>query len=115
MTRVPHDWYCDWDLVTNEMAWSDALYEMVGLSRRELKPTYPHFLSIFHRDDCMQAHDLVFLAHDLGRMKVRSVRVVHNTGAVRTILLTAEPQLDSAGTPIRLCMTLTVPRPTGAT
>lgn len=98
--------YYDWNLDTNAMCWSAEFYEILGLTGQNIVPNYQRFIARFHPEDRIHAHDLIFLAHDLGHVKARPCRVVDDTGAVRTVHLSAERELDAAGHVIRLRMTL---------
>jgi PAS domain S-box-containing protein len=41
----------DWDLVTNEMWWSDEIFELLGGVKSELEVSYESFLTQVHPDD----------------------------------------------------------------
>ncbi len=40
-----------WDLCTNNVCWSDALYSIYGLTRAHYKPTFESYLDMLHAED----------------------------------------------------------------
>ncbi|MHA2380854.1 MAG: GAF domain-containing protein, partial [Candidatus Thorarchaeota archaeon] len=56
----------DWDIITNELKWSDEIYRIFGLAPQEFGTTYEAFLNCVHPDDrqiVMKAVDEA-LSHD---------------------------------------------------
>jgi PAS domain S-box-containing protein len=49
--KIAHIGGWDWDLVTDEMYWSDEIYRIFGLNPQEFNATYDAFLSYVHPDD----------------------------------------------------------------
>ncbi len=49
--KMAHIGSWKWDLVTNEVYWSDEMYRIYGLTPQESVPTYNAFLSFLHPED----------------------------------------------------------------
>ena len=49
--RIAHLGNWDWDIVKNELWWSDEIYRIFGTNPREFQATYEAFLSYVHPDD----------------------------------------------------------------
>ncbi len=49
--RIAHLGHWDWDIVENNLAWSDEIYRIFGLAPQEFEATYEAFLSSVHEDD----------------------------------------------------------------
>jgi PAS domain S-box-containing protein len=49
--RIAHIGNWDWDIVTNELWWSDEIYRIFGVAPREFGATYDAFNSYVHPDD----------------------------------------------------------------
>lgn len=49
--RIAHLGNWDWNIVTNELRWSDEIYRIFGLKPQEFGATYDAFLSSVHPDD----------------------------------------------------------------
>ncbi|GEM_PF-1006553 len=41
----------DWNIVTNDLSWSDEIYQIFGIGKEDFNPTYPNFLSCIHPED----------------------------------------------------------------
>lgn len=102
--RIGH---CDWDLVTNAMVWSPGLYSLLQLDPYGAEPTCLFtFMKCFHPDDRRTAQDLIWSALDSRQLEDGQYRLVYATGTIRNVCLLAEPALNEAAQPVRMCMTL---------
>jgi PAS domain S-box-containing protein len=104
--RIAHLGNWDWNILTNELQWSDEIYRIFGLTPKEFGATYEAFLNSVHPDD----REFVKKAVDeaLYRRKPYSIdhrivlpdrteRIVHEQGGVT---------FDGAGRPIRMIGTV---------
>lgn len=49
--EIAHFGSWQWDVKTNNLQWSDTLYEIAGLTKREFNPTLEGFLEVLHPED----------------------------------------------------------------
>ena len=45
--RIAHLGNWEWDIVRNELTWSDEVYRIFGLAPQEFRPTYEDFLKFY--------------------------------------------------------------------
>lgn len=95
----------DWDIVTNELHWSDEIYRIFGVAPREFGATYDAFLGYVHPED----RDKVITAVDgaLYDKKYYSIdhRVVLRDGTEKIVHEEAEVVYDD-GRPLRMSGTV---------
>ncbi len=96
----------DWDIMKNELRWSDEIYRIFGLKPREFGATYEAFLNSVHPDDREFVRKSVDEA--LYQKKHYSIdhRIVLPNGSERIVQERAEVFLDEAGRPIRMVGTV---------
>ncbi|MEK7313384.1 MAG: PAS domain-containing protein, partial [Deltaproteobacteria bacterium] len=96
----------DWDIVKNELSWSDEIYRIFGLTPREFGATYEAFLSAVHLDDREFVVNSVNAA--VYKKKPYSIdhRVVRPDGSVRIVHEQAEVVFEASGKAIRMIGTL---------
>ncbi len=100
--RVAHVGNWDWNIVTNDLAWSDEIYRIFGLKPREFGATYEAFLSTVHPDDREYVQKSVDQAVHEGKPYSIDHRIVLPEGEVRTVHEQGEVTFDKIGTPIRM-------------
>jgi len=100
--RVAHLGSWEWDVVTDQLSWSDELYRIFGLEPGELVPTYAGYLAQLHPDDVDTVNAFVGTAmHGGGRYEFEH-RIVRKNGEIGWIRSRGEVVFDEAGTPLRL-------------
>lgn len=96
----------DWDIVKNELYWSDEIYRILGVAPQEFGATYETFLSYVHPDD----RDLVkkSVEEALNERKPYSIdhRIVLGDGSERIVHERADVVFDEAGRSIRMVGTV---------
>ncbi len=104
--RIAHMGNWDWDIVKNELRWSDEIYRIFGLKPREFGATYEAFLNSVHPDDREFVKKSVDEA--LYQRKQYSIdhRIVFPDGSERIVHEQAEVFLDKTGRPIRMVGTV---------
>ncbi len=103
--RIAHVGNWDWDIVSNELYWSDEIYRIFGLKPQEFGATYEAFLNSVHPDDRDFVTELVNKALE-GEAYSIDHRVVLPTGEVRTVHEQGEVTFEEEGKPIRLVGTV---------
>ncbi len=96
----------DWNIITNELLWSDEIYRIFGLKPQEFGATYDAFLESVHPDDREFVKSSVNEA--LYENKPYSIdhRIVLPDGIERVVHEKAEVTFDKAGKPIRMIGTV---------
>lgn len=96
----------DWDIVGNELHWSDEIYRIFGVAPREFGATYEAFLGYVHPDDREKVINAVDEA--LYRKRPYSIdhRVVLRDGTEKTVHEEGEVVHDPSGKPLRMTGTV---------
>lgn len=96
----------DWDIVKNELYWSDEIYRIFGLNVHEFGATYEAFLNSVHPDDREFVKKSVDEA--LSGKKTYSIdhRIVLPNGAVRIVHEHAEVTFNETGEAVRMAGTV---------
>jgi PAS domain S-box-containing protein len=105
--RIAHLGNWDWNIVTNELSWSDEVYRIFGLKPREFGATYEAFLASVHLDD----RDAVKKAVDESLADPQTPysiehRVVRSDGSERIVHERGEVTFDETGKPVRMIGTV---------
>lgn len=83
--RIAHLGYWDWDIVSNELYWSDEVYRIFSLSPAEFGVTYEAFISTIHPDDVDQVQEALRRALEEGAPYRIDHRIVLTDGSVRFV------------------------------
>jgi len=105
--RIAHLGNWDWNIVTNELLWSDEVYRIFGLTPQEFGASYEAFLESVHPDDRELVKEAVNRA--LRDPNVRysiEHRVVRPDGLRRVVHERGEVTFDNSGKPIRMLGTV---------
>jgi PAS domain S-box-containing protein len=96
----------DWDIVRNELRWSDEIYRIFGLSLQEFGANYEAFLNSVHPDDREFVRESVNQA--LYEKKPYSIdhRIVLPDGSERIVHEQAEVVFDESGKPVLMSGTV---------
>jgi len=95
----------DWDIVTNELLWSDEIFRIFGWEPQAFGATYETFIGFVHPDD----KGLVTTAVDealVNNSYSIDHRIVLPSGEVRYVHEQAEVTYDDSGTPVRMIGTV---------
>ncbi|GAA2251407.1 PAS domain-containing protein [Streptomyces amakusaensis] len=87
----------EWNLLTDEVSWSDELYRILGRSRRSGPMTLDELPSVVFAEDQALLTSLVTGCLVDGRPIDGEFRMVRSDGRVRTVHMTGEPVLDADG------------------
>jgi PAS domain S-box-containing protein len=89
----------EWDLATDELAWSDELYRMFGVSRDEVPATFDALIGWVHPDDHAALRSYLMHARRDGAEHTVEYRIVRPGGEIRVLQGRARATLDGAGAP----------------
>lgn len=100
--RIAHLGNWDWDIVTNELVWSDEIYDIFGLTPPEFGATYEAFLNSVHPDDREFVQKSTDEALYEGRPYSIEHRIVRPGDSERIVHQQGEVIFDEGGKPIRM-------------
>ncbi len=94
--------YWDWNIVENDLYWSDDVYRIFGLPHTAFGADYEAFLSCVHPEDLTHVQDSVDAALRGEREYSIDHRIILPSGEVRYVHEQAEVIFDDARRPLRM-------------
>jgi PAS domain S-box-containing protein len=91
-----------WDITSNRVTWSDELYRIHGIGRREFGATYEGYLARVHPEDRERVERTIAAALRERHGFRFDERIVRPDGSVRTLHSVGEVTLDAEDRPIRM-------------
>ncbi|XVO89527.1 diguanylate cyclase domain-containing protein [Pseudomonas palleroniana] len=91
-----------WDIDTNRLYWSDAIFGMFGYSVDEVTPSYELFCNAVHPDDRAGVRAGELRCIETGENHDEEYRVVWPDGTLRWLRETGNVIKDALGTPIKM-------------
>ncbi|KJR43290.1 PAS/PAC sensor signal transduction histidine kinase [Candidatus Magnetoovum chiemensis] len=104
--RIAHIGNWDWDIVKNEIVWSDEVYRIFGLEANNLGLTYEAFLECVHENDREYVNRSVNEALYEGRRYNIEHRIVLPDKTERVVIERAEVYFGANSTPVRMIGTV---------
>ncbi len=104
--RIAHVGSWEWNIVTNEIAWSSEVWRMFGLLPSASEMTYDRFMASVHRDDRDVVQEGVEDAVKGVRPYYLDHRIVLPDGRERIVHEQAEVLCDESGRPTRMTGTV---------
>lgn len=104
--RIAHIGHWDWDIVKNELAWSDEIYRIFGIPKTEFGATYEAFINAIHPDDRELVKTTVNDALTFGRLYSIDHRIVLPSGDIRIVHEQAEIIYGPGGSPAMMSGTV---------
>ncbi|HXZ67014.1 MAG TPA: PAS domain-containing protein [Alphaproteobacteria bacterium] len=92
----------DWNILTNDLAWSDQIYRIFGLAPQEFGASYPAFLECVHPDDRSRVEDAVRKALEGEAPYSIRHRIVLRDGSIRFVHEQGEVSRDTSGRPVHM-------------
>src|SRR5665647_768060 len=99
--KMAHIGNWEWDIVTDEVYWSDELYRIFGRNRQELTQPYDEYLSYVHPDD-RDYVDNVFKRATNGKSYSIDHRIILAREEERSVHIQSEVIFDEKNIPIRI-------------
>jgi PAS domain S-box-containing protein len=104
--RIAHLGCWEWDILTNELYWSEEVFNIFGLNPKVFIPTYETLLNCVHHED----RDKVISAVDDAILNNRSYNVDHRivlpSGEIRIVNEQGEKVFNSEGRAVRMIGTV---------
>jgi PAS domain S-box-containing protein len=104
--RIAHLGNWNWNILTNELIWSDEIYHIFGLTPHQFGATYEAFLNSVHPEDREFVEHSVNEALYEGRTYDIDHRIILPDGVVRIVHEKGEVTLDDNGNPLRMSGTV---------
>jgi diguanylate cyclase (GGDEF)-like protein/PAS domain S-box-containing protein len=104
--RIAHIGNWDWNILGNELRWSDETYRIFGFAPQEFRVTYETFLKSVHPDDRSFVTAAVDKALHENRPYSADHRIVRPDGTERIVHEQGEVSLDQDGKPVRMIGTV---------
>lgn len=96
----------DWDIVENELFWSDEIYRIFGIRPQEFEATYEGFFKFVHPEDRDLLNKAVEDALNRGKHYSIDHRIVLPDGTEKIIHEEAEVTFDRGGKPVKMSGTV---------
>ncbi len=98
---IAHIGNWDWNIITNELMWSDEVYRIFGLEPQSLDASYSIFLEMVHPDDRQTVIDAVDTTFANQKIPYHiQHRVVRPNGDIRWVEEIGDLQRDAHGNPV---------------
>ncbi len=92
----------DWDIGTDQLYWSEAIYGMFGYQPGEITPSYQLFCDSVHPDDREQVRASEMVCIETGATHDEEYRVVWPDGSVHSVRETGNVVKDEQGRPFKM-------------
>lgn len=96
----------EWNIVTNDLVWSDQIFRIFGLNPQEFGASYPAFLACVHPDDRAYVEESVRRATEERAPYSIDHRIVLPDGEIRTVHEQGEVEFSPTGKPLRMLGTV---------
>ncbi len=100
--RIAHLGHWNWDIIKNNLAWSDEIYRIFGLAPQEFEATYEAFLDSVHEDDRDFVRESVDKALHENQEYSIDHRIVLPDDTIRIVHEEGEVTFDDEGNAIRM-------------
>ncbi|MBC7816724.1 MAG: PAS domain S-box protein, partial [Planctomycetaceae bacterium] len=100
--RVARLGWWEWDIQTDRIAWSDSLFEIMGIPSGEFGGTLVAFLEGVHPDDRTRVNEQLATTLSRGEPFISDFRTLWKDGTVRHLRTQAKVSRDDDGRPLRL-------------
>ncbi|MCK4962890.1 MAG: PAS domain-containing protein, partial [Anaerolineales bacterium] len=104
--RIAHLGNWDWNIVDNELWWSDEIYRIFDVHPNAFKATYDAFIEIIHPDDRALVIQAIEAALQDNKPYNIEHRITLSDGSERVVHEQAEVILDKSRTPVRMMGTI---------
>lgn len=92
----------EWDIVTDNLTWSDEMCRIYGVTREDFTPSYENFLLMVHPEDRDRIDDIVQTAYKRQEPFDIYHRIVRRDGIVRTLQARGDVVVDDEGNTVRM-------------
>jgi len=104
--QIAHIGNWEWDLLTGKVRWSDEMYRIYGISRKEFAETFDSAVRFTHSDDRERVNRYLEEALSQHKPSNFDYRIVRPDGTIRVINAQSQIYLDEAGNVVKTGGTL---------
>ncbi len=104
--RIAHLGNWEWDLITDEITWSDETYKILGFESGKARPAYDLFMKIVHPEDRNMVQQEIEKTLENNERYSIDHRIVKQNGEVRHVHEDGETMLNEEGKPVRMIGTV---------
>lgn len=91
----------DWDIITNDLYWSENIGPLLGYPSGEIESSYENFINVIHPDDRKLTEDAIQACFE-GEEYLVQHRVVWPDGTIRWVQEAGDVTRDEDGKPVRM-------------
>jgi len=91
-----------WDLVTGELIWSDNLFNLLGLNRQEVSPSYTNWRDCVHPEDIERLEAAVSFALSNRQLYNEQYRIIHPDGNIHWLLSKGHSVYNATGQAVQM-------------
>ncbi len=92
----------EWDIITNQVFWSDELYRIFSFAPKEFKITFEEYLKYIHPDDREMVENVVRQAYNDHKPYSLFHRTVRSDGDIRIVLGMGEVEENEKGEAVKM-------------
>ncbi|MGH6727467.1 MAG: MASE1 domain-containing protein [Pseudolabrys sp.] len=91
-----------WDMVGNQISWSEQLYDIYGIRPDKFKGTLEEFIGFIHPDDRAQVYSSISAALKADKGFSHEERIIRPDGSIRYLHSVGEVIRDDSGAVVRM-------------
>ncbi len=104
--RIAHFGSYEWNVVTDELFWSDEHFRIWELDPKSIEPNFSLFMERIHPEDRKKAQSAVEYSLKTGDAFDINYRLQMDDGSIKYVESLGEPEFDENGSPFRMTGTI---------
>ncbi len=100
--RIAHIGSYEWDIVTNDISWSDEHFRIYDLEPGSVEVNFDQFIKRIHPDDIEKMNNAIQQAVDTGEPMDVHFRLLMEDGTIKYVNSKGEAEYDEHGKPLRM-------------
>lgn len=99
-----------WEIADNVVSWSDTLYHIYGIDKKEFKATFEGYQELLHPDDRQRVFEIISGVLQTKEDVEFEERIVRKNGEIRYLRSWGTLKCDEAGVPVKMvgaCLDIT--------
>ncbi len=100
--EIAHLGSWEWDITANELAWSDEMYRIYGLTPQAFEASFESFLDYVHPDDRSRVREIIERAYDTPQSFDFEHRIIRPDGEIRVLHGRGKVETTNEGQPVKM-------------